>query len=135
LWYTRRVIRKEENMGLYRRSVYDSIRDVTLGSINDAWVSYHPEMNYHEFYYALRVGAFKFLHLGRSQLGVRPSLNRTKVWDAETGETWESLSKCAKDLGVSRSAIQLASKRKGRCRGRLVQIIEQEEDYEADQAH
>ena len=112
-------------MGLYKSPVVDSLRGITLGSIKDAWMSYHPEMKYQEFYYILRAGGFKHLHIGTDHVVVEPNPDLKKqVRDAETDKTWASVCECARDLGVSRTCIQLTLKRKGRCRGHLLEWAE-----------
>lgn len=116
-------------MRITMRTVYDTIRKRKTNSIREAWESYHPEMQYSTFYYMLRTGKFKSLKVEyeySSRVITPTHVNKKTVVDLDTCETWNSITECAKSLGVSYQAIQLAIKRKNLCKGRVLSIVERE---------
>lgn len=114
-------------MNTRSRKVTDVIRGIQHSSIKDAWESEHPEIEYLDFYFAVTHHKIPHLIVDKQYTyykGTDPKCRiQVQVRDADSGQLWPCLMDCARDLGVSRTAVQQAIKRKGTCRGRHLQIV------------
>lgn len=104
--------------------VHDSLRDRDCRSIKEAWPQYAPEISYVTFRDRLKAGAYPHLSYSPSNVNMLNIVRTKQVRDLQSGETWESMTACARDLEVTFQAVQLALKRKGTCRGHLLEWAE-----------
>lgn len=101
-----------------RYRIYDTLRTYSCNSITHAWQRYDPLVSRIGFWKRLVRGYYPYLKF--SVINEVP--NRKEIVDVNTGEHWKSISACARDLKVSKTAVQNALKRKRPCKGHQLQI-------------
>ena len=109
----------------HSRIIVDTLRGIRYKSIKEAWECYCPQMKYSQFYYKLRTGKIPNLYVSEVKNKYKEDpkcITRSKVIDAESQTSWSSVSDCAKDLRVSRQAVQLAIKRGNKCHGHTLKF-------------
>lgn len=115
----------------YARGVTDVLRNKRWLSIEQAREVYFPELNYATFYYALKKGGIPYLVIDDQctrYKGDPKCLVKQQVKDIKSGMTWACISDCARCLKVSRTAVQQAIKRKGKCKGLMLRMVEEPKD-------
>lgn len=108
--------------------IHDDLRDRTYKSIKEAWECLSPETTYAVFYYRLKNRRIKHLCMPQSETFNKeepPCIQRKRVVDVKSGVTWYTVTECAASLGVSRKAVQSAIKRKGKCKGLMLRMVEE----------
>lgn len=111
--------------------IHDDLRDRTYKSIKEAWECLSPETTYAVFYYRLKNRGIKHLCMPQSETFNKeepPCIQRKRVVDVKSGVTWHTVTECAASLGVSRKAVQSAIKRKGKCKGLMLRMVEEPKD-------
>ncbi len=112
-------------MGYIRSyKVHDSLRNRDCRSIREAWEQYAPEVSYVTFRDRVKSNFYSYLTCTPDSFSMMEEVRVKGVWDPISGETWESISACAKKLGVTFQAVQLSIKRKGKCKGHLLEWAE-----------